>query len=206
MDQVYSVEPISTLTPHPENPRRGDVGAISESIQTNGWYGAVIVQASTRYVLAGNHRLKAAEDQGLSEVPALVIDCDDVTARRILLADNRTNDLAGYDDEALGLVLSSLLEDAGGVDGLAGTGYVVEDVDALLNALEAENASDGGPDLGEGGVNGAHMHHLQWGKQRVPLAEEDVKRLDHLLSGYVEDHGSQYGFLRFLLEEAHGKV
>lgn len=129
--QVYEIVPVDSLTTHPANPRRGDVGAIGESIEANGFYGAVIVQKSTGYVLAGNHRLLAAVEAGADSLPVIQVDVDEATATRILLADNRTNDLATYDQDALAGLLKSLAEDGG----LAGSGYNDDDVDALLRGL-----------------------------------------------------------------------
>jgi len=120
--------PIDDLIRHPETPRRGDIPAISASIEVNGWYGAVVAQSSTRHVLAGNHRMEAARRLGMTDLPVHWLDVDDATARRILLADNRTSDLATYDDE----VLVQLLEAAAADDDLIGTGYDSDDLDDLL--------------------------------------------------------------------------
>ena len=98
---AYELVKVERLVPHPENPRRGNVDAVVESIRTNGFYGALVVQRSTRHVLAGNHRLLAARQLGMDEDPVAWVDCDDERARRILVADNRSSDLAVWDDEAL---------------------------------------------------------------------------------------------------------
>jgi len=119
IDQSYDpAVPIDTLTPHPLNPRQGDIGAIHQSITANGFYGAVIVQKSTGYIIAGNHRWKAAQHAGMTTIPAHVIDVDDDRARRILLADNRTNDLASYDDSALLDILQDLRTETGTLAGV----------------------------------------------------------------------------------------
>jgi len=120
--------PIDDLIRHPETPRRGDIPAISASIEVNGWYGTVVAQSSTRHVLAGNHRLEAARRLGMTDLPVHWLDVDDATARRIMLADNRTSDLATYDDA----VLVQLLEAAAADDDLFGSGYDGDDLDDLL--------------------------------------------------------------------------
>ena len=124
--------PITTLVPHPSNPRQGDVGAIIQSIEANGWYGTLVAQISTGHVLAGNHRLQAAIHCGLDRVPVHWVDVDDDTAHRILLADNRTTDLATYDEHAL----ADLLVEMGKTGNLGGTGYDGDDLDDLLAELE----------------------------------------------------------------------
>ncbi len=120
----YEHVAIDALTPHPENPRKGDTDLIAESIRANGFYGAVLVQRSTGYIIAGNHRWKAAKQVGMTEIPVMWLDIDDQAARRILLSDNRTSDLAGYDDPAL-------VEMLAGLPTLTGTGYTKQDVDDL---------------------------------------------------------------------------
>jgi ParB-like chromosome segregation protein Spo0J len=133
LPQRYTQREITELKLHPRNPRKGNVESIRESIEHNGWYGAVLVQKSTGYIIAGNHRVQAAEAAGMKKIPIMEIDCDDTTAVRILLADNRTNDTATYDDEILADILKGLSE----VDGsLLGTGYKLEDYDDIMAALQ----------------------------------------------------------------------
>src|SRR4051794_9889874 len=93
--------PVRDLKLHPENPRQGDVGAIATSIEANGFYGALVVQESTGYILAGNHRAKGVVEVGDECAPVIFVDCDDATARRILVADNRISDIATNDDNLL---------------------------------------------------------------------------------------------------------
>lgn len=123
---------VDDLTTHPGNPRRGDLAAVKASIEVNGFYGTIVAQRSTGYVLAGNHRLMAARELGMESVPVVWVDCDDTRARAILAADNRTSELGGFDSEALATLLEGLrIEDA-----LEGTGYDDADINALLAELE----------------------------------------------------------------------
>jgi len=136
----HELVPVDALRQHPRNPRKGDVQAIVDSIAANGFYGAVLAQKSTGYILAGNHRWLAAKDAGATEVPVIWLDVDDDHALRILLADNRTNDLASYDDNALAELLKEIHEAHGN---LLGTGYDGDDLDQLLADLG--KAPDPGP-------------------------------------------------------------
>lgn len=129
--QTYALVDVADLSAHPENPRKGDVDAIAASIGAHGFYGAVVVQASTGYVLAGNHRLLAAQQQGIEQVPVLWLDVDDATARRILLVDNRTNERATWDFEALAAVLAEVQAED---DDLAALGWDEHELEALLGA------------------------------------------------------------------------
>ena len=126
---------VDDLTTHPGNPRRGDLAAVKASIEVNGFYGTIVAQRSTGYVLAGNHRLMAARELGMDQVPVVWVDCDDTRARAILAADNRTSELGGFDSEALAQLLEGLrIEDA-----LIGTGYDEGSISALLSSLGPED-------------------------------------------------------------------
>lgn len=130
--------PIDRLTEHPDNPRRGDEDAIDASMASHGFYGAVLAQESTGRIIAGNHRARVARRRGEATVPTLFLDVDDDKARRLLLVDNKSNDLAGYDDAELARVLADL-------DGLDGTGFTDDELTALLKATEIP--PDGDPDV-----------------------------------------------------------
>jgi hypothetical protein len=131
--------PVASLSEHPANPRRGNDTAVAESADVNGFYGAVIVQQSTGYVLAGNTRLRVARAAGADTIPGIVVDCDDETATRILLADNRTSDLATYDTESLTELLTLVNSET---DGLLGTGYLESDLAALLAVMAPPDLDD----------------------------------------------------------------
>lgn len=131
---------IDELTPYHENPRRGDVSAIAESLRINGQFRPLVVNRGTHTgrpneVLAGNHTLAAALsfDGSAHEIRHLdcyMVDVDDDAAVRIVLADNRTSDLAAYDDQVLADLLQTM-------DDLEGTAYAEDDLDALLSANAA---------------------------------------------------------------------
>lgn len=128
-----SLDPLLTdigeVRPHPDNARNGDVDAIAESMRQNGVYRPIIAQRSTGYVLAGNHQYAALMSMGSAKAAVVFVDVDKDEARRIMLADNRTADLGGYDD---GLLLRILAETAQTDAGLLGTGYTDDDLDSLL--------------------------------------------------------------------------
>ncbi len=139
---------VAALKPHPRNARKGNVNSIFQSIDKNGFYGAVIAQRSTGFVLAGNHRLKAAIEAGIDSLPVLWVDVDDKAARRILLADNRTNDLAGYAMTDLAQLLTEVKADEGSLDG---TGYDSEAFDKLVKELGDARIAEAGGGAGESG-------------------------------------------------------
>lgn len=126
---------IADLNHHPSNARQGDVGAIIQSLETHGQFRPLVVQQSTMTVLAGNHTLQAAKILGWHEIEVTLIDVDDEQALRILLVDNRSSDLATYNQSHLTDLLESLVRSD---FGLEGTGFEGDDLDDLITEFEPE--------------------------------------------------------------------
>lgn len=126
--------PVSDLQAYRKNPRRGNVGMIKESLELHGQYRAVVVNRGnltgrTNEVLAGNHTVYAARELGWPTVAVHMLDVDEETARKIVLADNRLSDIAVFDSD-------ELIELLGETSDLEGTGYTNEDVQALITPPE----------------------------------------------------------------------
>ena len=161
--------PIDSLVPFPGNPRRGDVEAIKESLNSSvGQYKPIVIRAGTREILAGNHTTRAAKELGWTEIAAVEVDVDDEQARRIVLADNRIGDLGDMDIEAL----LSLLDQGD----IAATGYTDQEVQRLSSQYEAtglfgdiERESVGNAADLENGEPG----HIQVGPYRFTVEEEE---------------------------------
>ncbi|MGV9181823.1 hypothetical protein [Arcanobacterium canis] len=131
---------ISELSTYYKNPRSGNVDAIAESLEKNGQYRAIAVNAGTftgrkNEILAGNHTFLAAKSLGWETIDATVIDVDEQTASSIVLADNRLADLGSYDEDTLADLLASL-------DDLAGTGYTDDDLADFIDADEPVSLTD----------------------------------------------------------------
>lgn len=128
---ISAAKPIGNFTTHPRNVRQGDVGAIVQSLEAHGQYRPIVVHKATNQILAGNHTFLAAKALGWDKIAATYVDCTEEQAMRILIADNRANDLATYDDTAL----ADLLKDLAHSEGLVGTLYDADDLDDLLFRL-----------------------------------------------------------------------
>lgn len=144
IDQEYELVELASLETeireHPQNPKIGDTALIDESIEENGWYGAITVQRSTSYVIAGNHRFRQAVARGATHIPVIWKDVDDETALKILLVDNKGADAGTYDEGKLEEALSALPT-------LTGTGYGLAALEEAEEAADAEQeASDDAPD------------------------------------------------------------
>lgn len=180
--------PVGDLALLPGNPRQGDIGAVSESMRVNGVYQPIIVNRGTLTgrpfeVIAGNHRAQAAQQLGHDTIPAVILDVDDEQAARIALADNRTSDLATYDNDALVAMLQNLPD-------LAGTGYDGDDLDDLLKGQELDLAA-----LADE-WDGSGMAGDDDGKLAIKVTDPDV------IAGWKnvrENHDSDDAALRALL-------
>ena len=137
---------VSDLQPYPGNARRGDVDAIVESLTVLGQYRPIVVNRGTLTgrpyeVLAGNHTWQAAQRLGWDEIDGWLIDVDDPTARKINLVDNRSNDLARYDEDLLAAQLADLDGD------LAGTGWDEAAIAKLIAEVPEPSADPAMGDL-----------------------------------------------------------
>lgn len=167
---------LDQLLDHPDNPRQGDDDAVADSIDVNGFYGAIIVQASTRRILAGHTRRRNLADAGATTGPVLWLDVDDARALRILLADNRSAELAAWIPGKLADVLAAMGADT------AGTGFTVADV-AIAIAQAADNAGqsrDYDPSR-IGSVLVIHAPPEVIARFHALPADTDLTRLRHLL-------------------------
>ena len=130
------VDPGS-LHPHPENYRRHDQGILRESLDTFGQYAPVVVNRGTQTgrpdeIIKGHGTVRAFKETQApgSLIQVSYVDVDEDTARKILAMDNRSTALGADNDVELYALLSR-------VEGLAGTGYVDEDVETLRRLIEA---------------------------------------------------------------------
>jgi DNA modification methylase len=122
---------IDDVSPHPRNVRQGDIGVISQSLQAHGQFKPIVVDRRTMKILAGNHTWKAAKSLGWEQIDVSFVDTkNDQDALRILLADNRTSDMASYNDDGLEILLKELAES---VDGLDGSLFDGDDLDVLIS-------------------------------------------------------------------------
>jgi ParB-like chromosome segregation protein Spo0J len=154
--------PIDSVTPHPRNVRKGDLEKLAESLQTHGQYRAIIVQESTGHIIAGNHTWKACRDLNWTHIAATFLNVSDDQALRMLLIDNRTSDLAEYDDQDLAQLLKELQQTGSELDG---TGYENDDLTELLEKLadQADTSNDDDlepPPARTGLIECPECHHI----------------------------------------------
>jgi ParB-like chromosome segregation protein Spo0J len=131
--------PLDQLTPFPGNAKRGRVDKILESIAEHGQYRSLVVRHTpedTLVVLAGNHTMLALAEHGAAQARCEIIACDDLTAKKINLIDNKASDDGEYDQLALAELLRGLEGD------YSGTGFEDDEVADILEALEADQPAE----------------------------------------------------------------
>jgi len=128
--------PIKSVKTYDQNPRIGNIDLIAESLEASGQFKPIVVNERTGMILAGNHTYLAARKLGWKDIYASYVDVDDDTAKRIVLADNKTADAGDYDDNVLAELLASL-------PSIEGTGYTAIEVDDLLQSINVDEMIEG---------------------------------------------------------------
>ncbi|AYD81996.1 ParB-like partition protein [Mycobacterium phage Saguaro] len=138
----------SQLSLFHRNPRKGDVSAIMASLRRHNQYKPITANIGTHTgraheVLAGNHTLLAfrelaeaePDDPRWRKIVVFWVDVDEDMAERIVVADNQTSQLGGFDTEQLVALIEKFGEDTEGL------GFTDTDIKSLMELHE------GPPDL-----------------------------------------------------------
>lgn len=118
--------PLDRVTPYENNPRDNDdaVDATANSIKEFGWQQPIVVDKDG-VIIVGHTRLKAAKQLGLDQVPVVVADnLSEEQAKAYRLADNKTGELADWDED----MLSDELADIDQLD-MSNFGFDVDSID-----------------------------------------------------------------------------
>lgn len=133
--------PLADIRPYEQNPRCNDgaIDAVAASIEQFGFRQPVVVDGDG-VIVCGHTRWKAAQKLGLAKVPVHVAaDLSPEKIRAYRVADNKTAELAGWDDDLLAAELAGL-EDFG-LDWTT-MGFSDEELDSLLDVDAPEAAQD----------------------------------------------------------------
>ena len=108
--------PIDSLIPDPNNARKHNkknLLAIKGSLTKFGQQKPIVINEKN-LIVAGNGTVEAAKELGWKEINAVVTSLDSFHQTAFALADNKTSELAEWDDEVLERALAGL--DLGGFD------------------------------------------------------------------------------------------
>ncbi len=133
--------PLSQIIPYARNARKNktNIQKVAASIKEFGWKQPIVVDKN-HVIVVGHTRYEAAQVLNQTEVPVLI--ADDLSEQQIKayrLMDNRSNQDGEWDVDLLTLELEELK--AGECD-LSLTGFLDEEMDALLNQLEVSLNTD----------------------------------------------------------------
>jgi len=132
--------PLSSIHIDPANARSHparNLEAIQSSLRRFGQQKPIVVDHSG-LIRAGNGTYEAAKVLGWEAIDVVVTDLDGMEAAAFAIADNRTAELAEWDEPALAALLRELRAE----DGLDGVGFDDAEIDELLAELEALDAGE----------------------------------------------------------------
>lgn len=103
--RLSDVEPMSSQPRKNFDPEA--LSALARSIEEHGVLQPIIVRENTSFegtyeIIAGERRWRAAKDIGLSEIPAIVLDADDLKAAQLALIENVQREDLNPVEEAFG--------------------------------------------------------------------------------------------------------
>ena len=129
-DKDFAWIDVADLVPWIKNPRHNDqaVQPVAASIEEFGFGAPIVIQAKTNMIIAGHTRLKAAMRLGWSKVPCRILEITDRNAERLAIADNKTNEIAQWDEEQLEEILGGFEPEE-----LDNLGFSQDELDELTN-------------------------------------------------------------------------
>lgn len=139
---------LSELVDDDRNPRVHDlrnIDAIAASLDRYGQVEPIIIQASSRRIIAGHGRKAALEQNGETSAQVLELDLDDLDARDLAIRLNRSGELASWNRDRLGEILAEL-EQEGRAEGL---GFSAAELEELLDGIGSDDVEPGELEAGE---------------------------------------------------------
>jgi len=158
---------IADLSIDPANARKHsqrNLEAITASLRRFGQQKPIVIDKAN-VVRAGNGTLEAARQLGWETIEAVQTDLTGSEASAYAIADNRTAELAEWDDDILKATLEALADEDAAL--LESCGYTEAELDALVNEVEGD---------GEGGGEGSDDDNPYTAKIEAPIYEPKGER------------------------------
>ena len=137
--------PLEQIIPYARNPRNNAqaIATVAASIQEFGWRQPIVVDEAM-VLLAGHTRLEAARKLGFKSAPVHVAKgLTEAQARAFRIMDNRSSENAEWDKDLLNLELADLMD---AEFDLGPTGFTDDELNALMNSLDAGTGPQEGED------------------------------------------------------------
>lgn len=165
---------LKDIKPYENNPRNNDtaVESVANSIREFGFQSPIILDKNN-VIICGHTRYKASQKLGLDKVPCIIAyNLTDEQVKAYRLADNKTNELAEWNEE-------QLIEELKGIADLDMSQFGFDDLDTLLDEATAEDDEYEEPDDLKERVHTGEIwqlgdHRLMCGDS---TSERDVERL-----------------------------
>jgi hypothetical protein len=138
--------PIGDLIPDADNARfhpQENIDAIKASLTRFGQDQPLVVQKASKVVRKGNGRLQAARELGWTHLAAVFVDEDNIDAAARAIADNRSGELAKWDNRVLSAVIARI-QAARPDFSPQGIGFTAEQVERLHAKMRPAPASSPG--------------------------------------------------------------
>jgi len=122
---------VKELAEDPNNARTHDnqnIEAIKKSLEAFGQQKPIVINEEGQ-IVAGNGTLQAAQRLGWKDIQVVVTTLESNEATAYAIADNRTAELAAWDEDALAKTLSELQNDES-INELA-AGFSIEEIQSL---------------------------------------------------------------------------
>ena len=119
--------------------------AIEKSLKEFGQQKPIVITKDNR-VIAGNGTLLAATSLGWDEIDVVVTTLDEVKQSGFAIADNRTAELAAWDDDALAKTLLDLTAKGFDMDSI---GFTEKEVDDFISNASGDIEEDEVPEVPE---------------------------------------------------------
>lgn len=131
---------IEELKPYENNPRNNEkaIDYVANSIKQFGFKVPLVVEKDGT-IVTGHTRYEACKKLGIEEIPCIV--ADDLSKKQIKafrIADNKTNDMAEWNDDLLAIELKDVLDDIDMTD----FGFGEFELSILTEDMEPEEYDD----------------------------------------------------------------
>jgi hypothetical protein len=177
--------PIGSLTPDPANARlhpARNLEAIRGSLARFGQQKPVVIDDSG-IVHAGNGTLAAAKALGWTHLAAVRSDLSGVELTMYGIADNRTSDMAEWDERVLAAVLDGLREEDDWEP--EAVGFTEEEIAELSRRVNTDPIADFGEEPADDDARMPNNVILLFGYYRFLVARDDYLRWNEEVTGAV---------------------
>jgi hypothetical protein len=170
---------LDKLHPWLGNPRHNEaaVPEVMASLRRFGWGAPILARRANGEIVAGHTRWEAARRLGMTPAPVRYLDLTEAEAHALALADNKTNELATWDDAKLASALVGMQSAGVSLDGMgfdeSEVAYLTASLDDAGEQIGSLLASTGDDDGDDGEMPGARL-----GKVKAPPAKPTLTRAD----------------------------